>query len=372
MNKDLLEKNKKIAQEYAESKGAKNIGEIIDKANTMMSSNDPVKNAVGERIAQETVDNLLLLCLRQELMDHPLPDYMNLSERVFDGVMKEGNQKEYIADLDTGTTTYSNTAFVPTEQTMHKLEQWNIQIYTKNAQGQKVLSPQGYQFKKEITIPINEWLPFFKSNKLNEFITKRQETLNRAYKIYIFNKLCGIITAENGKIINGTANNMFDALLELAPHIDKMLQYNSEYNKEQTSKEIYAANKKDILIFTSTKTRSNIQVGIKSQVYSAQLIGSENGPFSYDNLKVLGSRITQGDQNTINTAGAEWINDTTIIVLDISRIKHIVQVDQSTNQHFARNLTTYITKDVWGAMDILPWCKKLIYKNNNLNTMPTS
>ena len=368
--KDLKETNKEVAQKYAESKGKKSIGEITSRANELMESDNAIDRALGRAIAQETVQDLLLLCLRQEIMDNPLPDYMNLTERVFDGWMTEGNQKEYVADLDTGTSTYSNTPFVPSQQTMQKLEKWTLQIYTK--QGASVqLSPQAYQFKKEQTLPINEWLPYFKKNALNEYITKKQQSLNRAYKIFIYNKLCELIVAENGKVITGQANNLYDALMELAPEIDGMLFYNYKYNKEQQSKLAYAANSKDILIFTSRKVRSAIMNGIKAQSFNAQLVGTSERTYTYENVKCLGDKVSQTTQDAINTVGDEWINDNTIIVVDISRIKHIIQIDENATQGFAANLTEYLAKHVWGVIDIMPWCKKIVYKNSNLRSIPT-
>ena len=370
--KNLKETNKEVAQKYAESKGKKSIGEITSRANELMESDNAIDRALGRAIAQETVQDLLLLCLRQEIMDNPLPDYMNLTERVFDGWMTEGNQKEYVADLDTGVSSYSNTPFVQSAQTMQKLEKWTLQIYTKQAGGQVQLSPQAYQFKKEQTLPVNEWLPYFKKNALNEYITKKQQSLNRAYKIFIYNKLCTLITREtDGKVIQGQANNLYDALLELAPEIDGMLMYNHEYNKEQQSKLAYTSNAKDILIFTSKKVRSAIMNGVKAQVFNANFIGTSERTYTYDNVKCLGNRVTQGDQNTINTIGNEWINDNTIIVVDISRIKHIIQIDENATQGFAANLTEYLAKHVWGVIDIMPWCKKIVYKNNNLRMIPT-
>lgn len=371
--KNLKEVNKEIAQKYAESKGKKSIREITDGANKLMESENVIERALGKTIAQETVQDLLLLCLRQELMDNPLPNYMNLTERVFDGWMTEGNQKEYIADLDTGVSSYSNIPFVPANQTMQKLESWTLQIYTKGTNGSVNLSPQAYQFKKEQTLPVNEWLPYFKKGNLNEYITKKQESLNRAYKIFIYNKLCGIITDKTkGKIINGTATNLYDALLELAPEIDKMTQYNASYNNEQTSKLMYAANPSDLLIFTSTKVRSAIMNGVKAQVFNATFIGTSERTYTYENVKTLGNRITQTTQDVINQdSGQEWIDDNTIIVLDISRIRHIIQIDENATQGFAANLTEYISKHVWGVMDILPWCKKLVYRNTNLRMVPT-
>ena len=372
MSKDLKETNKEVAAAYAKSKGRNSIGEITQEANAMMESENPAERAIGKAIAQQTVQDLLLLCLRQEIMDNPLPDYMNLTERVFDGWMTEGNQKEYVADIDTGVSSYSNRPFVPSEQTMQKLEQWTLQIYTKNGSNQVVLSPQAYQFKKEQTLPVNEWLPYFKKNALNEYITKKQQSLNRAYKIFIYNKLCTIIADKTkGKVIQGTADNLYDALLELAPEIDGMLQYNYEYNVENQSRVPYTANAKDILIFTSKKVRSAIMNGVKAQVFNANFIGTSERTYTYDNVKCLGNQITQGTQADINTIGAEWIDDNTIIVLDISRIKHIIQVDENATQGFAANLTEYLAKHVWGAIDIMPWCKKIVYKNNNLRMVPT-
>ena len=369
--KNLKETNKEVAQKYAESKGKKSIGEITSRANELMESDNAIDRALGRAIAQETVQDLLLLCLRQEIMDNPLPDYMNLTERVFDGWMTEGNQKEYVADLDTGTSSYSDEPFVPEHQTMQKLEKWTLQIYTKNG-SQVQLSPQAYQFKKEQTLPVNEWLPYFKKNALNEYITKKQQSLNRAYKIFIYNKLCTIITKQtDGKVITGTATNLYDALLELAPEIDGMLFYNYKYNADQSTKLPYAANSKDILIFTSRKVRSAIMNGIKSQSFNAQLVGTSERTYTYDNVKCLGDKVTQTNQSTVNTVGDEWLNDNTIVVIDISRIRHIIQVDENATQGFAANLTEYLSKHVWGVIDIMPWCKKIVYKNSNLRMIPT-
>ena len=369
--KNLKETNKEVAAAYAKSKGRNSIGDITREANAMMASENPAERAIGKAIAQQTVQDLLLLCLRQEIMDNPLPDYMNLTERVFDGWMTEGNQKEYVADIDTGVSSYSNTPFVPANQTIQKLEQWTLQIYTKETNGQVRLSPQAYQFKKEQTLPVNEWLPYFKKNALNEYITKKQQSLNRAYKIFIYNKLCELIVAENGKVINGNATNLYDALMELAPEIDGMLFYNYKYNKEQQSKLAYAANSKDILIFTSRKVRSAIMNGIKAQSFNAQLVGTSERTYTYENVKCLGDKVTQTTQDAINTVGDEWINDNTIIVVDISRIKHIIQIDENATQGFAANLTEYLAKHVWGVIDIMPWCKKIVYKNSNLRSIPT-
>lgn len=374
MAENKKQSNIEIADKLAKARGKENINELMAEANEMMNSDDVVTRTLGERIAQETVEGLLQLCLLQEVIDNDLPNYMGeLVSRIDDGYIREGNSKEYVVDLDTGVTSYDNNAFVPDKQTLQQIEKWLIQVYTTPAGGQNVLSPQGYQFVKEQTIPKTQWLPYFKNYELDKFISMKQASLNRAYVIYMYNKLASIITDETkGKIVNGTATNLFDAILEISPLIDKMYQYNSEFNAEQSSKLMYVPKPEDLLIFTSTKVRSMIINGIKSQVFNAQFIGDSKKTFTYENLKFLGNKITQGDQDTINVdSGAEWIDDNTIIVLDISRIRNLKQVDDETSQYFAKNLTLYINKNLWGALDILPWCKKLVYKNTNLTKTDT-
>lgn len=362
-------KNKETAQKYANSKGYKNIQELNKQALDLMNDEDITNRQIGERLAQQTVQDLVALMLRQELIDSPLPDYMNITERVFDGYMTEGNAKEYNVDLDTGITTFNDTQFIPTEQTLQQLESYFLQIYD----GKKQLNPKAYQFKKEQTIPKNEWLPYFKKQELNKFISFKQASLNRAYKIFAYNKLCEIIASPKGKVINSNANNLFDAILELVPEIDKMKQYNSSYNIDTTTKNLHTVNDDDLLIFCSTKTRSAIINGIKSQTFNAQFLGPEGKTLNYHNLKFLGTKIQQTTQDNINTEviGDEWIDDNTIIVIELSKIKHIVQVNTTSEQFFAKNQTLYLTSDIWGVMDILPWAKKLIFKCPNLLKIPS-
>ena len=369
--KNIKEKNKQVAQKLAETKGFESFNDLTQKAKELLNSSDAVERSIGKAIAQGEVDSLSKLILRQEIIDAPTGDYMDIVEKIFDGWMYEGNTKEYLVDLDTGSSTYDVNEFNPKKQTLNQIESWKIQIYN-DAEDGKHLSPQGYQFKKQLTLPVNEWLPFFKNGTLNDYIAKKQLKLNRTFKKFIFNKFATLVSDKTkGKIVNGTATNLFDAILELAPLIDDMQLENSTYNNEQTSKNIYAADKKDIYIFCSTKVRSMIMNGIKTQLFNTSFVGAENKSFNYENLKLLGNKIIVGDEDSIIKISDEpYVDDSTIIVIDLSRVKNIVQVDEIATQDYANNLTRYEVKHTWGAMDVLPWCKKIVYKNINLLTMP--
>lgn len=364
----LKEANKEVASKYAELKGVESISEVVDPIKKSLNSSNPVDVAAGKRIAQGVIEDLVALCLQQSIMFTRLPEQYDLVDRVYDGTLTEGNSKEYIASLDTGSVTYEPTMFVPTKQTLKQQEHYLLQMYDSA----NSLNPKAYQFKKELTITEPQWIPYFKSGKLNEFISGLMESIYRSYKLFLFNKLATIISDKsNGKIVNGSAGNLYDALQEFLPQVEEMYLLNSEFNAEQSSKVIDAKDERTILIFCSTKIKSLIKNGIKTQLFNAELLGAGAKTMTTDNLFNLGNKITIGDQDAILVdSKTPWIDDNTIIAVEINGIKHIDQLKEVQSQYFAANNTLYVAYHCWGVIDILPWAKKLVYKNNNLSTLP--
>lgn len=364
----LKEANKEVASKYAELKGVESISEVVDPIKKSLNSSNPVDVAAGKRIAQGVIEDLVALCLQQSIMFTRLPEQYDLVDRVYDGTLTEGNSKEYIASLDTGNVTYEPTMFVPTKQTLKQQEHYLLQMYDSA----NSLNPKAYQFKKELTITEPQWIPYFKSGKLNEFISGLMESIYRSYKLFLFNKLATIISDNTkGKIVNGSAGNLYDALQEFLPQVEEMYLLNSEFNAEQSSKVIDAKDERTILIFCSTKIKSLIKNGIKTQLFNAELLGAGAKTMTTDNLFNLGNKITIGDQDAILVdSKTPWIDDNTIIAVEINGIKHIDQLKEVQSQYFAANNTLYVAYHCWGVIDILPWAKKLVYKNNNLSTLP--
>ena len=370
-DKDLKNKNKVLMNEIAKNKGFEKTSDLLNNIDEGLNSTNEVERMGAERLAQQTVTDLMNLVLRQEVIFNKNGSiYDELVAKVYDGEMTEGNTKQYITRLKTGVGTYDPNKFVPDKLTKQNVEQYKIQIY---ADDQYQLSPQGYQFKKEQTFIKNQWLPKLKEKTLNNFISQIKNELDEDLKFFKFDKLAKIISKDtDGKIVNSTATNMFDAILELTPLIDEMTLLNADYNQTQGSKNIYAADRNDLMIFCSTKTRSRLINGIKTQLFNAKMLGDESGTFSYETLKVLGRKLTipNNQDDLLEVQTSQYIDDNTIIVVDMSRIKDIIQVRSAAVQEFKKNLSIYYTYDVWGAMDILPWCKKLVFKCPNLNLMP--
>lgn len=384
MSKSQAEINKEIALETAKARGYNSTSDMMGEIRAQLNSDNPQTRALGEEAARGTVEQLLALCLKQVFMTESLPSiYQELVGRTSDGVMHAGNTKTYTVSNPTGITTYDKTAFIPTGLTTKDLNQFALNMYSNPSA--KTLSKWAYKFMKQQTLEIQEWLPFFKEGTLNTFISQIQRDIQDVYTLYMYAKVCNIITSESttdndtnqaisGKIVNGNATNLFEAWIEVLQHFNYMTQYNKDYNADQSNKHMYAANPEDLLIFVSNKVLTTTRNGILSQTFNAELMGAESKQLKPENLKTLGKKIliSENSEGTVlENVNQEWIDDNTIIIVDISRIKHLVQFDQAGAQFFQKNVVNYISKNVWGAIAMLPWCKKLIYKNSNLTIAPT-
>ena len=370
MGDNVKKTNIEIANEVAKKSGYNNAKEMVDSVGSKLRSTDAGTRALAEFESGTIVETLLQLLLKQELMDHPLPNYFNIAEKMFDGFLNEGNAKEYVVDNETGITTFADTKFVPEEQTKKDVERYVLQLY----QADGTLQPKAYKFIKDQTIPMGKWIPYFKSGNLNAYISKLQQSLNKTYKMFAYQRFCEEVVAENGKIIEDQSDNLYDALMKLFVEINHLMEYNKNYNINTNSKQMYAPRWEDIKIFCSRAVKTYIQNGIRTQLFNAQFFGPEGRTITPEMLITLGDKIdvkNTNNQTVIQNTDQEWIDDTKIIVMDISRIKHIVQLDQAGAQFFQRNLTTYMSKNVWGVVDTLPWAKKIVFKNSNLRAIPT-
>ena len=370
MGDNVKKTNIEIANEVAKKSGYNNAKEMVNTVGSKLRSTDAGTRALAEFESGTIVETLLQLLLKQELMDHPLPNYFNIAEKMFDGFLNEGNAKEYVVDNETGITTFADTKFVPEEQTKKDVERYILQLYKADG----TLQDKAYKFIKDQTIPMGKWIPYFKSGNLNAYISKLQQSLNKTYKMFAYQRFCEEVVAENGKIIEDQSDNLYDALMKLFVEINHLMEYNKNYNINTNSKQMYAPRWEDIKIFCSRAVKTYIQNGIRTQLFNAQFFGPEGRTITPEMLITLGDKIdvkNTNNQTVIQNLDEEWIDDTKIIVMDVSRIKHIVQLDQAGAQFFQRNLTTYMSKNVWGVVDTLPWAKKIVFKNSNLRAIPT-
>lgn len=372
INKEQASKARQIADEFAIENGKESIDDIINPIKNNLNGSE-VQRELGRVAARNTVEQLTKLILRMELFTTPNPDYMDRVLGYFnDGVVKEGNAKIYRFNNPTGNSAYVNSEFVPTALTTTDVDEFSIGMYTSTAGN--TLTAQGYQFRKTLVYTENQWIPYFKSGKLMEFIAELQDNMNKSWKMNMFNRVMTLITTSGNidKAVNGTAANAFDAwATEILPEIRKMTTLSSTYNANSANTNLMLTNPKDLLIFAHPKTIQTLESGIKSQVFNAKFLDLK-GILDEDNFIDAGLKLTiPNSENTKITVGSSYyIEETKIYVVSKHAIKHFSQIDRIETAFYGRNLATEFTMHKWGAIDFLPWGQCFVYTNANLNTLP--
>lgn len=372
ITKEQASKARTIANEYAKELGKQDISEVVEPIQANLNGSE-VQQELGRVAARAVVENLTKLILRMELFKTPNPDYMDRVLGYFnDGVVKEGNAKLYRFNNATGVSTYVNTQFVPSALTTTDVDEFKIGMYT-DAQG-LTLTAQGYQFRKTLVFTEPQWIPYFKSGNLVQFIAELEANMYLSWKIYMFDKLMTLITKTTsgiGKQITGSTPNAFDAwALDILPEIRKMTTLSKTYNYNQTNTNLMLTNPSDLLIFAHPKTIQTLESGIKSQLFNAKFLDLK-GILDESNFIDAGLKLTVGtESNKVDVQSTYYIDETKIYVVSKHAIKHFTQIDRIETAFYGRNLATEFTMHKWGALDFLPWGQAFVYTNTNLNTLP--
>ena len=373
ISKEQAKKARSVADEFARTSGHESIEDIINPIQANLNGSE-VQREMGRVAARSVVENLTKLILRMELFTTPNPDYMDRVLGYFDdGVVKEGNAKIYRFNNPTGNSTYSNTDFVPNALTTTDVDEFTIGMYSTGTGSALTLSTQGYQFRKTLVFTEPQWIPYFKSGKLIEFIAELQENMYKTWKMFMFNKLMTLITTNGNidKTITGTKQNAFEAWSqEILPEIRKMTTLSSSYNANGTNTNLMLTNPNDLLIFANPKTIQTLESGIKTQLFQAKFLDLK-GILDENNFIDAGLKLTINNENTkISVQGDYYIAEDKIYVVSKQAIKHFSQIDRIETAFYGRNLATEFTMHKWGAIDFLPWGQAFVYTNSHLNDLP--
>lgn len=366
---EAMKVNKKIADNLSQEMGYKDAKDFIETHKVKLNSKNAATRAMGERSVGDWFGNLLLLCLYQHIENQQSFGYMNSFADAFDdGVVDEGNAKEYIANKITGVSTYLADQFVPTKRSTKSVENYVIQMYDSAG----TLNNKAYQFKKSQTIEAPEYIPYFKKGALNEFIAGLTAQIYIAYEMFKFDKIAKLITtATPQKTIAGKATNMFDAFVEeIFPEWKEMTFANTQYNYKSSSKYVHSSSLNDLIVIMSSKNLQRLNSGIKTQLFNAQFFGVDSELKNSDIIS-LGNQIVIGDEDTpISVSSTPYVDDNTLWIVDRRYVKHILQINRKETQMWAENMTISIVLHIWGAADILPWCPMIKYTNENLSVQP--
>lgn len=368
---EQLKKNTTIANELAQEQGAENIQAFVANTAANMSSKNDRVALKAQKAAGDLVSELATLILYQNLdAEFDLGVY-NWADKFDDEQISAGNSKEFVKNILTGADTFDITKFVPVKLTLPKVKSTLISMYKADG----TLASGAYQFKKPLTITREQWLPYFLSGKLEQFISQITSLMSETYKLFkveLFEALLKTKSNFNKSITDSTSANMFECLSNVIfPEISKMRFLNSAYNMTTIAAPIpLSTNKKeDLLLFINAANETKLATGIKSQLFNAQLIDIKEY-IPNENIIPVSGAITTGNSDTAISIGADWLTTKQIIVINKNAIRHIFQIDKSESQAWAENLTIQMVLHIWGAIGIVPWGQGFFYECANLDVLP--
>lgn len=372
--KEIRETTIKTANELAQSKGYENAQELLNTVKADMNSDSAVKKSRASDLAGDFTKELALLVLYQEIdSEYRLGAYKFLNKFESEKI-EYGNSKQYIRDIITGGETFDIDKFIPDKVTNPQIEQKTISLYETGTDGSRTLSQYGFKYKKPLTISREQWLPFFLSGKLQEFIDGIVNLVNTSFEIFRITVLQNMFSDLKISIKNkvtGTADNILSCFTnDIYPLITKMNFLQSDFNLDSTAKSLNSAGKDDLLIFVNNKTYTALNSGVLSQIFNSKL-ADLSSYINDDNIIPVSKKLVATDSDTaISVSNDDLIAENEILVISKNAIKQLYWVNTQESQSWAHNLTMEIILHVWGAFGFLPWAQGFYYKNDNLTVLP--
>ena len=370
-------------------------------------------NEDGMRAASSFTQALTLKILYQELQTPYYLSQFDFVNNFDDIVMEAGNTKEWVFKPDTGMSVYNINERVATNIITPVAYASTASMYTIGNSGTKQLTENAYQFRKLTTILRNEWLPFFISGKLDEFISQIVKSMRTTYNYFkahtILQRLyCESMLAINGAtnaqnqcegaitLVRGTQRELFSCLFaEIMPILMKMQLGEPIYPYKNGMNDAIITSKPDDIIMLVPEEFKTALVSMWSTLPQAQLM-ELNQLINPNNIIALGSQLvipgaknlaingtgtsmtiakttnTGNESNSITKdANLKYIPTNSILIFDKRFIKHILQIDITSDQDWSANLATDIYLHVWGVSKMLPWLPIVVYNNPNLTNIPT-
>ena len=118
----LNESIQQTANEYSQAQGYANTKEAVGRMSRMMSSESPVTAAMGERMAGDFTQSLLGLTLYQNFYNQYDLGAYSWINKFDDQIVNQGNQVQYTRQLITGSDSYVENMFNPTDLTFPKID----------------------------------------------------------------------------------------------------------------------------------------------------------------------------------------------------------------------------------------------------------
>lgn len=223
------------------------------------------------------------------------------------------------------------------------------------------------------TYSVVDMITYFINGQLDVFIEEQIiGKLGDSVVVFLYDFVMKKLTDETGgKVVNGTAANLFDALTqEVLPEVKQMMLNSNKYNRDQTLKyAIDASKKEDLLLLCSPKVKTILETNIMSQLFNSAKI--ELTQF-FGQIHVANNKFIYTD-GVAQTEEVQYVDDNTLFIIDRKNyLKVLKMLKFSGEQDYPLNMSKMRIIHLWLASGYLKWGKAFIYKNNNLSVSPSN
>ena len=392
----VLENGNQLANEA----GFESAGEYLESLREGINSPNKARSMDASRAAGDFTSKLTLLTLYQAIdgeFNLGVYDWVNKFEV---SKITAGNSKQFIRNILTGADDYNENTFNPTSATKPQVDAYTISLYSANttSSAPATLSTYAKKIVKPLTILKAEWMPYFISGKLQEFVNKIAQQINESVSLIKFdlfqqmvNKIkTGYNTSnvqegmkkvfdESGRTgavnISAQVTNILDVFTKVVfPNITNMAFLNNEYNislRGQESTSLNSSTRDDILILVNNKTYTKLTSGVLANVFNNKLASVEKY-INPDNIIPCGRKITTSNSSTaIGVHNSEdLIAENEVLVINKNVFKSLLFVDESGSQSYVTNMSLQLVAHLWIACGIIPWGQGFVVRTNKLTVMP--
>lgn len=364
----------------------RNVEEAQAKEVELRNSGNP--RAAGQ-FAQGFLGTIAQKLIYQTILTAPYSEDLNFIERFRGENIDYGMAKEYVATQMSGYQELNQEQFVPTATTKATaITQVNNFLDNSGS-----LNTASNAFMKQFCMSIQTYATkeyFLSDVKLQQFIQNLRDSVISGAKLYLYNLIMNVIkngvtnasaTADGTKwtLINGTAQNMFDACIEICTHIKKLTKLGNEYqlikSANASENHVRASDYRDLTWIWSIDNDERASRGIKSQLYHYKLWDPTNS-INENNVYTPYKEITLPDLTTTKTNNFPtmtnnlWIDNNTVVVLENKAIEFNLVWEKSETQYYTNNMTLQITYNIAGMINPIKVMRGFVYKNNNLSILP--
>lgn len=397
--KEFIETHKDMANEtahdIAESMGYESAADLVADVQEKGQSPNYFLNSKAAHIGGEFAAKLSSQMFDQIIYTNYASDnLLSWHTKFYGRSVDHGARIGFIDNITTGCTIYDLSKYIPDSFTNSLIDTFEGSFLKAD----KSDSDTSYRFKKNKSVNVENWLPFFLGGKVNQVVAAILADLAKGFSFFITERYQSMIASladgtaqttianagENGKNLklklhNGTGKNTYESLIELNNLLVDLTQDFNKSTLATDSRSLYCPKLSDLIIFIPKKLKAVVESGILARLPNAASTNFSS-LLTGDNVITVSRKIkpmqwvnnqspnTTGNEAAIDIEDAPFLTEDKIVVIEKRAIHHFSYTHINGLAYYPENIVYEHVQHAWGFTVTLPFAKGFVYKNSNLLT----